>query len=115
MLLKQEIALRTEKGETFSDPLLEELIPLSIPASLSFLIWWAFTWRFITGGLILYLILDRLSWANTILHVFSPETTSAIQIIISCLFILFTGPFIMMQVLAKRYPGYRIRIVRIQD
>ncbi len=113
LLLQNEIALRTHKGETFSDPLLDELIPTEIPYYLGFMTWWAFTWRIVLYGTLIFFGLNMLSWANVILNFVSTSVAFTIQIVAMIFFLFIGGPLIMIQVLAKRYPGYRIRIVRL--
>lgn len=114
-LLEKEIALRTHRGETFSDPILDELIPVTIPFGLGFRAWWSFTWRIVLSGALLFFFLNILAWANVIFNLVPATAVFVIQAAIMILFILICGPLIMMQVLAKRYRGYRIRIVRLTD
>lgn len=115
LVLKKEITLRTHKGESFSDPTLDELIPASIPYSLGLRAWWSFTWRIVLFGGMFFFLLNMLVWANVIYNLVPPETVMVLQIIAIGFFLLLCGPLIMMQVLAKRYPGYRIRIVKLKD
>lgn len=113
--LQKEIDLRYEQGETLVDPEVNELLAVDIPVSLGLLAWWFFLWRMTIAAGICILFVYGLAKVNGILQIFSSNMMSGIDIVVTILFITIAGIVIMMQVFAKRYPGYRIRIVKIHQ
>lgn len=109
--LEMELRLRLEAGETPTDPLINELTARDVPPGLALRCFWCFLWRFglaVALSQILALSLDRV---NSLLNLLKPAVATPIFGVLQTIFLLAAGGFIMGQVLAKRYSGYRIRIV----
>jgi hypothetical protein len=110
-LLQDEMELRRAQGETLSDPMLNELLAEDVPASLGIRALWCFVWRMAAATFCCALLLKGCLWINTILHLLSTAALTLTLTILGTLFMTIAGTVIMSQVLAKRYHGYRIRIV----
>jgi len=113
--LQNEINLRREQGEALSDPILNELFAEDVPASIGIRALWCFIWRMVVATIFCSLLIKGCVWANSILHLLSPVALNTTLFILGTLFMTIVGTVIMSQVLAKRYRGYRIRIVRIPN
>lgn len=111
--LQREIALRIEAGEVLTDPVFNEIAAIDIPLSIGFRAWWCFGWRFTLIGLLFWLLLQGFLKINTILQIFTPQSLIIIQAFYTAGAIVTAGTLVMMQVLAKRYQGYRIRVVPV--
>ena len=109
--LQDEMALRREQGEALSDPLLNELLAEDVPASLAIRSLWCFAWRIVVASICCLLLIKGCTWINSILHALSPTVLNITLFILGTLFMTIAGTVIMSQVLAKRYRGYRIRII----
>jgi len=110
--LQNEMNLRREQGEALSDPILNELLAEDVPASLGIRALWCFIWRMVVAAIFCSLLIKGCVWANSILHLLSPAALNTTLFILGTLGMTIAGTVIMSQVLAKRYRGYRIRIVR---
>ena len=110
--LQQEIELRTEKGETLSDGSLEQFLAADIPLSLGFRAWWCFTWRSCAAAAPLAALFACLLKINSVLDLLPPVVMTTFQAAYCLLALTAAGTIVMMQVLAKGYNGYRIRIVK---
>lgn len=110
--LQLEIALRQEQGESLSEPLLNELLAEEIPLDLGIRAFCCFFWRIVTAGIVCALLLKGIVIANSLLAFFSPLLLQVVLLVVAACFMTTAGTVIMMQVLAKRYQGYRLRIVK---
>jgi hypothetical protein len=113
--LQQEIALRSEAGEICSDPVLNELTAIDVPVTLGFRALYCFSWRFSIAAGLFVIVIFGASRLNDFLHLLPPSMLLTCEIIFAVVFFSIAGTIIMMQVLSKRYPGYRIRIVRLHQ
>lgn len=113
--LQKEIALRTERGEALTDRTINELFAVDVPLTLGFRSWWCFTWRSAAAGILLFALLTGLLKINAVFHLLPHFALPAMQFIYWIVVIPIAGTCIMMQVLAKRYSGYCVRIVRTPD
>lgn len=111
--IQQEIALRQAAGEVLSDPSLNELIAVDVPLSLGIRAWWCFTWRVTLASLAATLLFLGFAKINALLRLFSPATMEIMYLMYNGIVFILAGTLIMMQVLAKRYQGYRLRIIKI--
>ena len=112
--LELELRLRLEAGEAPTDPLINELTARDVPPGLALSCFLCFFWRFglaIALSQLLVLALERI---NTLLNLLEPVAATPIFWVVRTTFLLAAGVLIMGQVLAKRYSGYRIRIVPTQ-
>jgi hypothetical protein len=113
--LQQEIELRSAGGEIRNDPVFNELAAVDVPATLGLRALFCFSWRFAVASGLYALMIFGVMRLNNFLHLFSPAALLASEIIFAALFFSISGTIIMMQVLSKRYRGYRIRIVRLHQ
>lgn len=110
--LQKEIELRTEMGETFSDKSVEQFLAADVPFSLGLRAWWCFIWRSGIAAMPLVALYTGLVKINTVFQLLPPLAMTIFQATYWILGTAAAGTCIMMQVLAKEYSGYRIRIVR---
>lgn len=110
-MLEMELRLRLEAGETPTDPLINELTARDVPPGLAVRCFWCFFWRFGLAVALSQLLVLSLSWVTSLLGLLGPAVTTLLFGVLQTIFVLAAGVIIMGQVLAKRYSGYRIRIV----
>ena len=113
--LQNEIQLRRAQGETPSSPLLNELFAEDVPVGLGIRALWCFAWRITLSGILCLLLLKGCIWVNSVLQLLSPAVLSIALFLLGTLYMTIAGTAIMAQVMAKRYHGYRIRIIRIDE
>ena len=113
--LQREMALRREQGEAVSNPVLNELLAEDVPAGLALRALWCFLWRTGAAGLLCYALLQAMIRVNAILDILSPLAEGLLLTIFGVIFMTAAGVIVMSQVLAKRYQGYRIGLIRTAD
>lgn len=111
--LQQEIALRSERGESLADPGINELTAVDVPLIVGVLALWGFLWRMAIAIVFCMLATYGMIWINAILRIFSPTMLLIVETLVVVPFMTAAAIVTMMQMLARPYPGYRIRIVRL--
>lgn len=110
-LITDEIALRRELGENAVDPAVNELTGADIPFRVALQLWLCYTWRLGLGCLGVILLLALMRQINTMTGLLPAGHFFLIQLLAGLLIFLIAGPLIMMQVLARPFSGFRIRII----
>lgn len=112
--LQKEIDLRTEAGEVESDPIVNTLAAVDVPISLALRAAWCFSWRLtVAVGLYYFLVIKIVVGVWLMIWPNSTQLLSAVLVILTLCYSLIVATLFMMQALAKRYQGYRIRVVRL--
>lgn len=112
-IIKEEIKLRTERGELPSDKVINGIFSEDVPKLLSLKIWWSFLWRSTLISLILSLILWGITFLINKIVGYSFPILPIIVSIFNILCFPLIGVWAMSQALGKRYENMKIYFRRI--